>query len=48
MRKTALSGLVCLALGVAHAAARFDPEAVRLNNRGVAQMGQQFTEKAAR
>ena len=25
----------------------FDPEAVRLNNRGVAQMGQQFTEKAA-
>ena len=25
----------------------FDPEAIRLNNRGVAQMGQQFTEKAA-
>ena len=29
------------------AAAASDPEAVRLNNRGVAQMGQQFTEKAA-
>jgi tetratricopeptide (TPR) repeat protein len=27
--------------------ARFDAEAVRLNNRGVAQMGQQFTERAA-
>ena len=26
---------------------RFNPEAVRLNNRGVAQMGQQFTDKAA-
>src|SRR5579863_124487 len=25
---------------------RFDPEAIRLNNKGVAQMGQQFTEKA--
>ena len=47
MRKAALSGLVCFALGVANAAGRFDPEAVRLNNRGVAQMGQQFTEKAA-
>ena len=29
------------------APARFDAEAVRLNNRGVAQMGQQFTERAA-
>ena len=29
------------------AQARFDAEAVRLNNRGVAQMGQQFTERAA-
>src|SRR5208282_4588563 len=27
--------------------AHFDAEAVRLNNRGVAQMGQQFTERAA-
>ena len=26
---------------------KFDPEAVRLNNRGVAQMGQQFTDRAA-
>ena len=25
----------------------FDPQAIRLNNQGVAQMGQQFTEKAA-
>ncbi len=29
------------------AQARFDAEAVRLNNRGVAQMGQQFTDRAA-
>jgi tetratricopeptide (TPR) repeat protein len=29
------------------ASARFDAEAVRLNNRGVALMGQQFTERAA-
>jgi tetratricopeptide (TPR) repeat protein len=28
-------------------ATRFDAEAVRLNNRGVAQMGQQFTDRAA-
>ena len=32
----------------AGAQARFDAEAVRLNNRGVAQMGQQFTERARR
>lgn len=32
---------------VAGAQGRFNAEAVRLNNRGVAQMGQQFTEKAA-
>ncbi len=40
--------MLCLAFGVLTAAAeaRFDPEAVRLNNRGVALMGQQFTEKA--
>ena len=31
----------------AAAQARYDAEAVRLNNRGVAQMGQQFTERAA-
>ena len=29
------------------AGARYNAEAIRLNNRGVAQMGQQFTEKAA-
>ena len=38
---------LALAASVAKAEAGFDPEAVRLNNRGVAQMGQQFTEKAA-
>ncbi len=44
-----LAALVCLACGgaPASAAARFDSEAVKLNNRGVALMGQQFTEKAA-
>src|ERR1019366_532144 len=37
-----------LSMTAAHAAtARFDADAVRLNNRGVAQMGQQFTERAA-
>ena len=47
--------LMCLAAGtiataqasVATAQASLDAEAVRLNNRGVAQMGQQFTERAA-
>ena len=42
---------VFLLLGVVAAFAgaqdRYDPEAVRLNNRGVALMGQQFTERAA-
>ena len=32
---------------MAGAQAPFDHDAVRLNNRGVAQMGQQFTERAA-
>src|SRR5215472_14460771 len=57
--RRALLALVCLALGLllvwgavapratASAAGAFNPEAVRLNNRGVALMGQQFTEKAA-
>jgi tetratricopeptide (TPR) repeat protein len=37
-----------MAAASAHAATvRFDADAVRLNNRGVAQMGQQFTERAA-
>jgi tetratricopeptide (TPR) repeat protein len=39
-------GLV-MAMGQAGAQARPNDEAVRLNNRGVAQMGQQFTDKAA-
>lgn len=39
--------IVLLAItAVAGAEPRFNPEAVRLNNRGVALMGQQFTEKA--
>jgi tetratricopeptide (TPR) repeat protein len=47
-----IAGLLAFALflGVATTAvaqARYDAEAVRLNNRGVAQMGQQFTERAA-
>jgi tetratricopeptide (TPR) repeat protein len=45
-----LTGALALALFVASAAgaqARFDAEAVRLNNRGVADMSQQATERAA-
>ncbi|MGO9776664.1 MAG: FG-GAP-like repeat-containing protein [Terracidiphilus sp.] len=45
-----MSGALALALFVASAAgaqARYDAEAVRLNNRGVAQMSQQATERAA-
>ncbi len=38
--------VVTLAVNIAEAQARFDADAVRLNNRGVALMGQQFTEKA--
>ncbi len=40
--------LVVSAISFAPAQVRSDPDAVRLNNRGVAQMGQQFTERAAR
>ena len=46
-----MTGPLALALFAAAAMAgaqvRFDAEAVRLNNRGVAQMGQQFTDRAA-
>ncbi|MGA2807422.1 MAG: FG-GAP-like repeat-containing protein [Terracidiphilus sp.] len=43
-----LALVVCLAAATAAAAPpKFDAEAVRINNRGVAQMGQQFTERAA-
>jgi tetratricopeptide (TPR) repeat protein len=38
--------LITAAATWAGAQARFDAEAVRLNNRGVAEMGQQFTERA--
>jgi len=49
MRICGPAALVVLAVlaTAAGAQTRFDAEAVRLNNRGVAQMGQQFTEKAA-
>src|SRR5580658_2605379 len=44
----AVALMVWMAAATADAAAvRFDGEAVRLNNRGVAQMGQQFTDRAA-
>jgi tetratricopeptide (TPR) repeat protein len=42
-----LAALLLGAAAVCAAQGRFDPEAVRLNNRGVAQMGQQFTDRAA-
>ena len=44
-----ITGLLALALFVAPAGAqtRYDAEAVRLNNRGVAEMSQQMTERAA-
>jgi tetratricopeptide (TPR) repeat protein len=44
----ALTAIVLLAIAAAAGAAqgRFNADAVRLNNRGVALMGQQFTEKA--
>jgi len=40
-------GFLMLAAGAVGAPVRFDADAVRQNNRGVAQMGQQFTERAA-
>ena len=49
MKMTGLLALVFFAaVGAAGAAApKFDGEAVRTNNRGVAEMGQQFPERAA-
>ena len=42
-----LTSLVCAsALAIAHAETRYDSEAIQLNNRGVALMGQQFTQRA--
>jgi tetratricopeptide (TPR) repeat protein len=43
----AVFGVLLVAATAAGAQARFDADAVRANNRGVAQMGQQFTERAA-
>ncbi|HVU44982.1 MAG TPA: FG-GAP-like repeat-containing protein, partial [Terracidiphilus sp.] len=42
-----LALLVAVVTAQCSAQARFDAEAIKLNNRGVAQMGQQFTDKAA-
>ena len=49
MRKIWVLTLLLLtwATTICGAQKRYDAEAVRLNNRGVAQMGQQFTERAA-
>jgi len=49
MRMIGAVALVLLGSAVAAAGApeKFDSEAIRLNNRGVAQMSQQFTERAA-
>ena len=47
MRVVGPFAFVLFVMTAAGAQARFDAEAVRLNNRGVAQMGQQFTERAA-
>jgi len=47
MRMTGPLALVLLAATAAGAEQRFDAEAVRLNNRGVAEMSQQFTDRAA-
>src|ERR1035437_9740855 len=52
MRTMKMTGPLALALFMTTATAagaqvRFDAEAVRLNNRGVAEMSQQFTERAA-
>ncbi|MGH9604356.1 MAG: FG-GAP-like repeat-containing protein [Terracidiphilus sp.] len=46
MAKIAI-GLFLLAAAMANAQTGYDAEAVRLNNRGVALMGQQFTDRAA-
>ncbi len=45
-RLVAAASLACACANLP-AQTHFDPQAIRLNNQGVAQMGQQFTEKAA-
>jgi len=47
MRTGAAGALMLLAAAMAGAQTQHDAEAIRLNNRGVAQMSQQFTERAA-
>ncbi len=46
IRRTFLVAFMLLAVAPAEAQTRNDAEAIRLNNRGVAQMGQQLTERA--
>ena len=46
MRTTRAAAFILLTTAMAGAQTRYDAEAIRLNNRGVAQMGQQFTERA--
>ncbi|MGD0158101.1 MAG: FG-GAP-like repeat-containing protein [Terracidiphilus sp.] len=47
IRTTMTVALLLLAATMAGGQMHYDAEAIRLNNRGVAQMGQQFTERAA-
>jgi len=47
MRTTGTIGCILLAVTMAGAQTHYNAEAIQLNNRGVAQMGQQFTERAA-
>jgi tetratricopeptide (TPR) repeat protein len=49
MRKARIVALMLLvsAISFASAQVRYDPDAVKMNNRGVALMGQQFTDRAA-
>ncbi len=47
MRTIGTIGCMLLAVTMTAAQTRYSAEAIQLNNRGVAQMGQQFTERAA-
>ena len=47
MRTTGTIGCMLLAVTMAGTQTHYNAEAIQLNNRGVAQMGQQFTERAA-
>src|SRR5580698_9337535 len=47
MRRAGLGAIALLGVAAAGAQIHHDPQAVRLNNRGVALLGQQFTDRAA-